>query len=98
MESTNVYNGRNSNLVLYIIKFISLRSDKVCTVNEFPRLINHNFSNAFCIRSIITYLKVCRKMCFDTGKYDHKLWLITLPIIVVLQILAGPFYGQSKYW
>ncbi|GBB96333.1 hypothetical protein RclHR1_02730005 [Rhizophagus clarus] len=48
--------------------------------------------------SIMTYIRVCREIFFDTGKYDYKLWTIIFLIILALQILAGPFYGPGKYW
>lgn len=46
----------------------------------------------------MTYIRVCRDIFFDTGKYDYKLWTIIFLIIVILQIIAGPFYGPGKYW
>jgi hypothetical protein len=46
----------------------------------------------------MTYIRVCREIFFDTGKYDYKLWSIIFLIIIALQILAGPFYGPGKYW
>ncbi|CAG8718103.1 10641_t:CDS:2 [Rhizophagus irregularis] len=48
--------------------------------------------------SIMTYIRVCRDIFFDTGKYDYKLWTIVFLIITILQIIAGPFYGPEKYW
>ena len=100
MGATHVHDNWNCDLVFYFIKFIPLRSDKV---NDFDSSITPFYLALFLWflftrNSIITYLKVCREFCFDTGKYDCKLWLIILSIIIALQILAGPFYGQSKYW
>ncbi|CAI2184708.1 7026_t:CDS:2 [Funneliformis geosporum] len=48
--------------------------------------------------AFLTYLRICRKMYIDLGKYDYKAILFILFSGFVYTSIGLPSYGSGKYW
>ncbi|CAG8654651.1 17867_t:CDS:2 [Funneliformis caledonium] len=48
--------------------------------------------------AFLTYLRICRKMIIDLGKYDYKAILFILFTSIVYTMISLPSYGSGKYW
>ncbi|CAH1757898.1 14008_t:CDS:2 [Entrophospora sp. SA101] len=48
--------------------------------------------------AVKTYLKVIRSLYLDTGRYDYKIYLITIITALIISCIGLPSYGPSKYW
>ncbi|RHZ74848.1 hypothetical protein Glove_219g149 [Diversispora epigaea] len=48
--------------------------------------------------AISTYLRVCRRVYFDYGTYDWKIWLIAGVTSILLAGSGYKNYGPAKYW
>jgi hypothetical protein len=47
---------------------------------------------------VMTYLRICREIHFNYGKYDYKLWLIVLAGSIVIQLVNVQNNGKRDYW
>ncbi|CAG8560851.1 7506_t:CDS:10 [Diversispora eburnea] len=48
--------------------------------------------------AIITYLRVCRKVYYNYGTYDWKIWLIAGIASTLLTASGYKSYGPTEYW
>ncbi|RHZ54793.1 hypothetical protein Glove_423g65 [Diversispora epigaea] len=54
--------------------------------------------NMVVIIAIVTYLRVCKEVYWNYGKFDWKLWAIAGFMTVVLSFMGVKGYGANKYW
>ncbi|GBB88867.1 hypothetical protein RclHR1_01550001 [Rhizophagus clarus] len=52
----------------------------------------------YAVIAVITYLRVCREIYFNYGKYDYKLWLFALAGSIIFQALNIQNNGKRDYW
>jgi hypothetical protein len=47
---------------------------------------------------IITYLRICREIYLNYGKYDYKLWLTVIAGSIIIQLVNIQNNGKRDYW
>ncbi|GES95850.1 hypothetical protein GLOIN_2v1490005 [Rhizophagus clarus] len=52
----------------------------------------------YVVIAVITYLRICRGIHFNYGKYDYKLWLIVIVGSLIIQLINLQNYGKREYW
>ncbi|CAB4445491.1 unnamed protein product [Rhizophagus irregularis] len=52
----------------------------------------------YAVIAVITYLRICREINFNYGKYDYKLWLIVIVGSIVIQLVNLQNNGKREYW
>ncbi|RGB29273.1 hypothetical protein C1646_818609 [Rhizophagus diaphanus] len=52
----------------------------------------------YAVIAIITYLRICRDMYLNYGKYDYKLWLIIIAGSIIIQLVNIQNNGKRDYW
>ncbi|CAG8435856.1 6883_t:CDS:2 [Diversispora eburnea] len=45
-----------------------------------------------------TWLRVCKEVYLETGIYDYRLWIITLSLSALIDLISINDFGQHKYW
>ncbi|CAG8560865.1 7507_t:CDS:2, partial [Diversispora eburnea] len=53
--------------------------------------------NIIVIIAIVTYLRVCREVYWNYGKFDWKLWTIAGFMTAILSFMGARGYGTNKY-
>ncbi|KAG9289601.1 hypothetical protein G9A89_014336 [Geosiphon pyriformis] len=48
--------------------------------------------------ALATYLRVCRRILIDLGRFDCNLFLIVLGFPLILTLCSIPSFGPSTYW
>ena len=48
--------------------------------------------------AFLTYLRICRKMYIDLGRFDYKGALFVLTTSSIYSIISIPSYDAGKYW
>ncbi|GBB87683.1 hypothetical protein RclHR1_14170002 [Rhizophagus clarus] len=51
----------------------------------------------YVVIAVITYLRICRGIHFNYGKYDYKLWLIVIVGSLIIQLINLQNYGKREY-
>ncbi|CAG8440130.1 15919_t:CDS:2 [Acaulospora morrowiae] len=48
--------------------------------------------------AVVTYLRVCRRIYWNYGKYDWKLWFVSGAIALLFTIMGSSKFGPTYYW
>ncbi|CAG8603201.1 10209_t:CDS:2 [Gigaspora margarita] len=48
--------------------------------------------------AMLTFLRICRRLCIDLGRCDYKLFAFVISLSFVLTMVGIPSFGASKYW
>ncbi|CAG8521544.1 3775_t:CDS:10, partial [Ambispora gerdemannii] len=92
---TRPYNGSHG--AIYAVPWFSPACEIIGALTLWTMRLN---SYLFFVVAISTYLRVCRRIQFDYGKYDYKLFLIVFVLatmITSLQAIKG-LYGAERWW